>query len=101
ALEPLFNEVMMDLPFSYQFRVQGDRLVISNYRILLAGPNPLRKLGGIAAGREAFAALALFQALATTIEGTYTNTESKDKPAPKKQSLFLKPRGRIGENVIR
>src|SRR5262249_12045296 len=49
AAEPLVNEVLTDLPFSYQFRVQGDRLIISNFRILLAGPNPLGKLGGLLA----------------------------------------------------
>src|SRR5262249_54849207 len=34
AIEPVVNELLIDLPFSYQFRVQGDRLVISNYRML-------------------------------------------------------------------
>jgi RNA polymerase sigma factor (sigma-70 family) len=84
AFEPLVNEVLIDLPFSYQFRVQGDRLIISNYRILLAGPNPLGKLGGLAAGNGVFTPLAYFQALGTAIEGTYTTPEARDKPAPTK-----------------
>jgi RNA polymerase sigma factor (sigma-70 family) len=96
AVEPLVNETLIDLPFSYHFRVQGDRLVISNYRILLAGPNPLGKLGGLAAAQanEAGAALAAFQALGTAIEGTYTAAD-KDKPAPKKRSVFPKTHGPV------
>ncbi len=96
AVEPLVNEVLVDLPFSYQFRVQGDRLVISNFRILLAGPNPLGKLGGLAAGSgqgEAFAFLAYFQALGTALEGTYIAPDGKEKPAPNKRPMFSKPRG--------
>jgi RNA polymerase sigma factor (sigma-70 family) len=93
-VEPLINEVTTDLPFSYRFRVQDDRLVISNYRILLSGPNPLGKLGGLTAGggNEALAFLAYFQALGTAIEGTYTATDGKEKPAPGKRPLFMKPR---------
>src|SRR5919199_5812899 len=72
AVEPLVNEVLTDMPFSYQFRVQGDRLVISNFRMLLAGPNPLGKLGGLASQDGALAALSYFQALGAAVEGTYT-----------------------------
>jgi RNA polymerase sigma factor (sigma-70 family) len=97
VVEPLIDEMLIDLPFSYQFRVQGDRLVISNYRILLAGPNPLGKLGGVFAGQNgndnAFFVLAGFQALGTAIEGTYTAPDAKDKPAPSRP-LFPKLRGR-------
>jgi RNA polymerase sigma factor (sigma-70 family) len=94
AVEPLVNEVIVDLPFSYHFRVQGDRLVISNFRILLAGPNPLGKLGGLAmkdGNNEAFVALAAFQALGTALEGTYTAADAREKPAPNKRPLFRKP----------
>jgi hypothetical protein len=96
AAEPLVNDVLLDLPFSYQFRVQGDRLIISNFRILLAGPNPLGKLGGLvgAGGMKELAPLAYFQALSTALEGTYT-AESKEKPAGNRRSPFFKPRGRI------
>jgi hypothetical protein len=95
AVEPLVNEVMIDLPFSYQFRLHGDRLVISNFRMLLAGPNPLGKLGGVLAGHpeEAFMVLAYFQALGTAIEGTYTATDGKEKQPPAKRPLYQKPRG--------
>jgi hypothetical protein len=97
--EPLVQEVLLDLPFSYRFRVQGDRLVISNFRILLAGPNPLGKLGGLAgagggSGNEAFVALAAFQALGTALEGTYTAADARERPAPGKRPLFLAPRAR-------
>jgi RNA polymerase sigma factor (sigma-70 family) len=94
AAEPLVNEVLVDLPFSYRFRVQGDRLVISNFRMLLAGPNPLGKLGGLVAKDRGFEALTYFQALGTAIEGTYTAGEAKEKPAANRRPLFLKPRGR-------
>jgi hypothetical protein len=94
AIEPLINEVMVDLPFSYQFRVQGDRLVISNFRMLLAGPNPLGKLGGLMArgGQEdaPMQVLAAFQALGTAIEGTYITPDAKEKATPRKKSFSPK-----------
>jgi hypothetical protein len=97
AVEPLVNDVMIDLPFSYQFRVQSDRLVISNFRMLLAGPNPFGKLGGIVAAsgnnQEALVVLAYFQALGTAIEGTYTAADPKEKQPPTKRPLFQKSRG--------
>jgi hypothetical protein len=100
AAEPLVNEVLMDLPFSYQFRMQGDRLIISNFRMLLAGPNPLGKLGGLVGGsggnNEPFALLAYFQALGTALEGTYTAGEAKEKTAPNKRPRFPKPGRPIG-----
>jgi hypothetical protein len=90
AVEPLINEVLTDLPFSYQFRVQGDRLILSNFRILLAGPNPLGKLGGVFAAdnEEAFMVLAAFQGLGTALEGTYAAPDSRDKPPVEKRRLF-------------
>jgi hypothetical protein len=96
AVEPLINDVLTDLPFSYQFRVQGDRLVISNFRILLAGPNPLGKVGGLFAangGNGELAILAYFQALGTALEGTFTAADAHEKAAPSKRPLFSKPRG--------
>jgi RNA polymerase sigma factor (sigma-70 family) len=95
AVEPLFNEVMIDLPFSYHFRVQGDRLIITNFRMLLAGPNPLGKLGGLAGngnGNDAFAVLAAFQALGTAIEGTYLTPDAKDKPTFNKRPGIFRNR---------
>src|SRR5262249_49647296 len=82
------TEVLTDLPFSYQFRVQGDRFVISQFRMLLAGPNPLGKLGGFAAGgsKDGLALLAPFQALATAVEGTYTAADAEEKPAGGKRT---------------
>jgi RNA polymerase sigma factor (sigma-70 family) len=99
--EPLVNEVMVDLPFSYQFRVQGDRLVISNFRMLLAGPNPLGKLGGVMASGgqndKSLAVLAYFQALGTAIEGTYSAPDAREKPGPSKKPPFPKSRAVDGE----
>jgi RNA polymerase sigma factor (sigma-70 family) len=99
AVEPLVNETLLDLPFSYQFRLQGERLVITNFRILLAGPNPLGKLGGLAGGAAGsndlagvVVGVAYFQALGTALEGTYTAADAKDRPAPKRRP-FLKPHG--------
>src|SRR5262245_23054521 len=91
AVEPLVTEVTTDLPFSYQFRVQGDRLVISHFRMLLAGPNPLGKLGGLAVQKnnEALGLLAYFQALGTAFEGTYTADDAK--AAPDRRRIFPKP----------
>ena len=70
-IEPLVNEVMVDLPFSYRCRIDGDRMTISNYRILISGPNPFGKLGLFSAG-DAFGYLAYGQAIGTAMEGTYT-----------------------------
>jgi RNA polymerase sigma factor (sigma-70 family) len=92
AVEPLVNEVLIDLPFSYHCRVQGDRIVISNFRILLAGPNPKMGLVVERAGKEAFYLLAAFQALGTALEGTYLAADAKEKTVPNKRPLFLKPR---------
>lgn len=91
--EPLIAEMFTDLPFSYQFRLSGDRLVILNYRTLLAGPNPLMKvaplldgagdtLGGIAE------ATMYFQMLSTAMEGTYTASDGEEEP--KKKPLTTK-----------
>lgn len=97
AIEPLVNETLMDLPFSYQFRIQGDRLVISNFRILLAGPNPLGKLGGLVGRLNGeLAVLAYFQALGVALEGTYTAEDATEKTPAKKRPLFLKSGGRVG-----
>jgi RNA polymerase sigma factor (sigma-70 family) len=96
VIEPLVNEVLLDLPFSYQFRIQGDRLIITNYRILLAGPNPLGKVGGMLAtngGEEMFGILAYFQAVGTAIEGTYLSTDTKEKPVPVDRPRFRRPPG--------
>lgn len=94
AAEPLIAEMFNDLPFSYQFRLNGDRLVIQNYRTLLAGPNPLMKLApllGDVDGLGEFAeAMMYFQPLSTAMEGTYTAADSdapvvpQKKPTPKK-----------------
>jgi RNA polymerase sigma factor (sigma-70 family) len=92
AAEPLVNEVVTDLPFSYQFRVQGNRLILSNFRMLLAGPNPLGKLGGLTLGKEVGGALTAFQALGAAVEGTYTLDDGKERPAPNRR----RPLGRPG-----
>lgn len=86
--EPLINETLTDLPFSYQFRVSGDKLTILNYRALLAGPNPLGKIGGLIGGDSGLGALAYFQALGAAIEGTYTAGEAE--PRDKKKSIIRK-----------
>jgi RNA polymerase sigma factor (sigma-70 family) len=94
AAEPLVNEVLEDLPFSYRFRQHGDRLTISNFRILLSGPNPLGKVGGLMAGNnDSLAYVSYFQALGTALEGTYTADDGKEKRGLKVRP-FLKPRGR-------
>jgi RNA polymerase sigma factor (sigma-70 family) len=98
--EPLLNETLTDLPFSYQFRAKGDHLVISNFRILLAGPNPLGKVGGIALG-EVGVVLSGFQALAVALEGTYTNAEAQEKAPTRKRPMFLKPSARPGAKAIK
>jgi RNA polymerase sigma factor (sigma-70 family) len=97
AIEPIVNEVCVDLPFSYHCRVQNDKIVISHFRILLSGPNPLGKLGGLAAAKDDSAAmlqvLACFQALGTALEGTYKAGEVKEKFTPKGQMIVPKPLG--------
>jgi RNA polymerase sigma factor (sigma-70 family) len=101
AVEPLANEVLVDLPFSYRFRVQGDRLIISNFRILLAGPNPLGKLGALTTGEEAFQMLAYFQALGTALEGTYLAADSKEQPRPDKWRMPWKTPQPVQQKRVR
>ncbi|HEY7156494.1 MAG TPA: RNA polymerase sigma factor [Gemmataceae bacterium] len=104
AVEPLINDVLTDLPFSYQFRVQGDRLIISNFRILLAGPNPLGKAGGLLAADSShneFVILACFQALGTALEGTFTAPDAHEKATPSKLPLPSKLRGSTGRKKIK
>ncbi len=91
--EPLVNEMLTDLPFSYQFRLSGDKLTILNYRALLAGPNPLGKLGGIL-GDSGLGELAYFQALGMAIEGTYTAGDAEPRERPKAKPLIRKPIGK-------
>jgi RNA polymerase sigma factor (sigma-70 family) len=100
AAEPLVTEVLMDVPFSYRFRVQGDRLVISNFRMFLAGPNPLGKVGGFVAGGMGVGLLA-FQALGTAIEGTYTVPDGKEKLSRDRRPFFLRSKGRTGMKGIK
>ena len=101
VIEPLVNEVCVDLPFSYHCRVQDDRIVISNFRILLSGPNPLGKLGGLIAAKDdqMLMALAYFQALGTALEGTYKAGEPAEKFSPKGQMLV--PKGRFGSKTYK
>jgi hypothetical protein len=95
-IEPMITEFFTDMPFSYQFRVSGDRLVISNYRALLAGPNPFGKAGAAFAAKDlgegAGMVLTGFQAFGMAMEGTYTLADGKEKEAPKRKPPFLKPR---------
>jgi RNA polymerase sigma factor (sigma-70 family) len=105
VIEPLVNEVCVDMPFSYHCRVQNDRIVISNFRILLAGPNPLGKLGGLAAaeggnGKEVLAGLAYFQALGVALEGTYRAGDASEKSTPKGQIGVPKTRGGSKQKII-
>lgn len=90
AAEPLIAEMFNDLPFSYQFRLNGDRLVIQNYRTLLAGPNPLMKLaplvGGVDGLGEFAEAMIYFQPLSTAMEGTYTAADSDAPVVPQKKT---------------
>jgi hypothetical protein len=93
-VEPIVNDVMTDLPFSYTVRQKSDALTIQHFRVLLAGPNPLGKLGALFAAsqhNEAGAAvLGYFQAIGTALEGTYSQAES-DKEPTKKGRPMTKP----------
>ncbi|HET6573347.1 MAG TPA: RNA polymerase sigma factor [Fimbriiglobus sp.] len=94
-VEPLVAELTTDLPFSYQCRVSGDRLSIHNFRMLLAGPNPLGKVA-IADSklREVFGLLMYFQAIGVAVEGSYTAADAKEGEAPKSRPRFKKPAAR-------
>jgi hypothetical protein len=90
--EPLLIEMMTDLPFSYQFRVSGNKLTVLNYRTLLAGPNPLGKLGGlVGSGDSGLGVLSYFQAIGVAIEGTYTADDGENRDRPKQKPAVRKP----------
>ena len=92
--EPLLIEVLTDLPFSYQFRVSGNKLTILSFRTLLAGPNPLGKLGGIVGGGDSgLAVLSYFQAIGLAIEGTYTAGEAENRDKSKLKPIIRKSTG--------
>jgi RNA polymerase sigma factor (sigma-70 family) len=92
AAEPLVNEVFLDMPFSYRFRLQGNRLILTDFRMLLAGPNPLGKLGSLVAVAQMGPFLVGFQALGTAVEGTYTLDDGKARPAPDRHRPLGKSR---------
>jgi Sigma-70, region 4 len=93
--EPLLNEMLTDLPFSYQFRLSGDKLTILNYRALLAGPNPLGKLGGLVGGGDnGLGALTYFQSLGLAVEGTYTAGDAEPQERLKAKPILRKPTGK-------
>ncbi len=80
--EPLINELFTDLPFSYQFRVTEDRLVILSYRALLSGPNPIMKLAPLMGDLEEAVGIVMYvQAFGTAMEGTYGRAP-KFEPEP-------------------
>lgn len=98
--EPLLNEMLTDLPFSYQFRLNGDKLTILNYRTLLAGPNPLGKLGGLVGGdKSGLELLTYFQALGVAMEGTYTAGDAEPKEKPKVKPILRKPTGKKSSHL--
>jgi hypothetical protein len=83
-VEPLVAEMLTDLPFSYQFRQSGDRLSIHNFRMLLAGPNPLGKLGTIVGDVKDVASLiGSFAMISVAVEGTYMAADGKEAPKPR------------------
>ncbi len=91
-VEPFLNEMVTDLPFSYQFRVKGDRLTILNYRALLSGPNPFAKLAAYgAASEETKFVFLYFQAFSSAMEGTYTSVDPAEAVPAKKRAPFRKP----------
>lgn len=92
-IEPLMNDILVDLPFSYHCRVEGNRMTISNYRILLSGSNLFGKLGWMLTTDSAIQAYSMFQALGASMEGTYQLTDEKQtKPRPGAQKIKLESR---------
>jgi hypothetical protein len=77
-IEPIVNDLLVDMPFSYHCRVRGDRITISNARI---GPSgPIAKYAMVVAPQIA----GPIQAPALALEGTYTRVVEKEGPAPQK-----------------
>ena len=75
--EPLIGDFLVDLPFSYRCQVSGDRLVIRNFRTLLAGTNPVARLGPLAGEMgEIGGFLMYFQAINVVLEGTYRSSDA-------------------------
>lgn len=84
-VEPIVNELLIDMPFSYHCRVRGDRMTISQARI---GPSgPLAKYAMVVAPGVA----GPIQAPALALEGTYTRVAEKEAPAPKKPAANPTP----------
>lgn len=84
-IEPIVNELLVDMPFSYHCRVRGDRMTISQARI---GPSgPLAKYAMVVAPGVA----GPIQAPALALEGTYTRLAEKEVPAPRKPAPASPP----------
>ncbi len=92
-IEPFLNEIVTDLPFSYQFRNKGDHLTILNYRALLSGPNPYTKLAAFGGGGndEVNMVFLYFQAFSSAMEGNYTSVDPAEAVPAKKRAPFRKP----------
>lgn len=80
-IEPIINELLIDMPFSYQCRVRGDRMTISNARIGASGP--MAKYGLMVAPQI----VGIVQAPALALEGTYTRVAEKEVPLPQKPMI--------------
>jgi hypothetical protein len=84
-VEPIVNDLLIDMPFSYHCRVRGDRMTISQARI---GPSgPMAKYAMVVAPHIA----GPIQAPALALEGTYTRVAEKEGPAPQKSTPSLVP----------
>lgn len=86
AAEPLINEMTIDMPFSYHIRAADDRVTLSQFRVMLAGPSPLGKAGAFMGGDSGLAVLGYFQAINVALEGTYTAEGAKPRgPEPRRE----------------
>jgi hypothetical protein len=85
-VEPIINDLLVDLPFSYQCRVHGDRMTISNARI---GPSGPANKYLMVAGPQI---VGLLQAPALALEGTYTRGAEKEAPAKNPAPPAHRPR---------
>lgn len=89
-VEPMISEILTDMPFSYQCRILSDKLVISNFRMLLSGPNPFGKFGALnLSEKDVGLMLTILQIPSMLFEGTYSSiaTDGKDKPSLPKRTL--------------
>lgn len=79
--EGLMNEVMLDMPFSYQYRIVDDQLILHNFRMFVIGNKPFTTYMSLLQGDYSEMGIYL-QFAGSVIEGTYAQQAGQASRKP-------------------